>query len=50
MNATDAVRFFHACKAKAAVPYHVGMFDGHTQELFEDKNKIILELYEEKEI
>jgi L-ascorbate 6-phosphate lactonase len=50
MNATDAVRFFHDCKAKAAVPYHVGMFDGHTQELFEDKHKIILELYEEKEI
>ena len=47
MNATDAVRFFKACGAAAAAPYHIGMFDNHTHELFEDDNKIILKIYEE---
>ena len=50
MNATDAVRFFRAVRAKHAVPYHIGMFDGLTHEVFQEKNKIVFELYKEKEI
>jgi L-ascorbate metabolism protein UlaG (beta-lactamase superfamily) len=50
MNVTDAVRFFKDCGAKKAVPYHVGMFDEQTPEIFECENKIILEIYKEREI
>ena len=50
MNATDALRFFKRCGAKKAVPYHVGMFDDLTSEIFESKDKINLEIYKEKEV
>ena len=50
MNEVDAVRFFRACGAKRAVPYHVGMFDDKTPFIFGDENKIILEIYKEREI
>ena len=50
MNEVDAVRFFKACGAKRAVPYHVGMFDEKTPDIFDDENKIILEIYKESEI
>ena len=50
MNEVDAVRFFRACGAKRAVPYHVGMFDDKTPCIFNDDNKIILEIYKEREI
>ena len=50
MNATDAVRFFKDSGAKIAVPYHVGMFDELTPLVFDNENKIVLEVYEEREI
>ena len=50
MNEVDAVRFFHDCGAKTAAPYHVGMFDEKTPCIFDDENKIILEIYKEREI
>lgn len=50
MNATDARRFSQRCGAKSVVPYHIGMFDHHTHELLKAENKIILEVYQEKEI
>ena len=50
MNETDAVRFFHACGARWAVPYHIGMFDGKTTDIFDDENKITLEIYKEREL
>lgn len=50
MNAQDAVRFFRNCKAKTAVPYHVGMFDEKTPNIFEDARKIVLEIYKEREV
>jgi len=50
MNATDAVRFFKDSGAKRAVPYHVGMFDSKTADIFDDENKIILEVYKESEL
>lgn len=50
MNETDAVRFFRACGARRAVPYHVGMFDSKVPDIFDDKNKIILEVYKEIEV
>ena len=50
MNEVDAVRFFKACGAKCAVPYHVGMFDEKTPDIFDDENKITLEIYKETEI
>ncbi len=50
MNATDAVRFFRKCGAKKAVPYHVGLFDELSTDIFEDENKLILKLYEETEV
>ena len=36
--------------AKKAVPYHVGTFDEKTPCIFDDENKIILEIYKEREI
>lgn len=50
MNATDAVRFFKCCGARRAVPYHVGMLDDMSHGIFDVKEKIILEIYEEKEV
>ena len=50
MNETDAVRFFHACGARRAVPYHVGMFDEKSPEIFKADNRIILDIYKETEI
>ena len=50
MNETDAVRFFRACGARWAVPYHVGMFDSKTTDIFNDENKIVLEVYKESEL
>ena len=50
MNVTDATRFFKRCGAKRAAPYHVGMFDSLSPEIFDDKNKITLKIYEETEI
>lgn len=50
MNVTDAVRFFKDSGAKWAVPYHVGMFDSKTADIFDDENKIILEVYKESEL
>ena len=50
MNAIDAARFFRDCGAKSAVPYHVGMFDEISPEILEVKEKIILEIYKEKEV
>jgi len=50
MNEVDAVRFFKNCGAKKAVPYHVGMFDEKSPELFDTDNRIILNIYEEKEV
>ena len=50
MNVTDAVRFFKDCGARWAVPYHVGMFDSKTTDIFNDENKIILEVYKESEL
>ena len=50
MNVNDAVRFFKNSGAKAAVPYHVGMFDEKTPEIFDADNRIILEIYQETEV
>ena len=50
MNATDAVRFFRAVGAKRAVPYHVGMFDKLSPEIFGDEHRLILKFYEETEV
>ena len=50
MNATDAVRFFKATGAKRAVPIHVGMFDEYTPEIFDSEDRLVLEVYREKEI
>jgi len=50
MNVNDAVRFFKNSGAKAAVPYHVGMFDEKTPEIFDADNRIILEIYKETEV
>ena len=50
MNATDALRFFKATGAKRAVPIHVGMFDEYTPEIFESEDRLVLEVYREKEI
>jgi L-ascorbate metabolism protein UlaG (beta-lactamase superfamily) len=50
MNAEDGERFFKNCGAKRAVPYHVGMFDELSAEIFKANEKIILEIYKEKEV
>ena len=50
MNLEDAARFFKDLGANAAVPYHVGMFDDISREDFRAENKIILKVYEEREI
>ena len=50
MNEEDAVRFFKKSGAKTAVPYHVGMFDEKTPEMFDADNRIILEIYKETEV
>ena len=50
MNTTDASRFVRDCGAKVAVPYHVGMFEEYSPEIFDAENRIILNAYEEQEI
>ena len=50
MNVNDAARFFKKIGAKTAVPYHVGMFDEKTPEMFDADNRIILEIYKETEV
>ena len=50
MNEEDAVRFFKKSGAKAAVPYHVGMFDEKSPEMFDADNRIILEIYKETKV
>lgn len=50
MNATDAARFVEVCGAHTAVPYHFGMFDELSSDIFNVKEKIILEIYKEKEV
>ena len=50
MNVNDAARFFKKSGAKTAVPYHVGMFDEKTPEMFDADNRIILEIYKETEV
>ena len=50
MNVEDAMRFFSDCGAEKAVPYHVGMFDEKTQDIFVAEDRIILEIYKEREI
>ena len=50
MNATDGARFAKMCGARLAVPYHVGMFDEKTVDIFDAENKLSLEIYKETEI
>lgn len=50
MNVDDAVRFSRDCRAKRAVPYHVGMFDELSPESFNADNRLILKIYKETEI
>jgi len=50
MNVSDAVRFFRKSGAKKAAPYHVGMFDELSTDIFEDENKLLLKIYEETEV
>ena len=50
MNALDAERFAKVCGAKKAVPYHIGMFDELSADIFKSENKTVLELYKGKEI
>ena len=50
MNVCDAKRFFAACRAKTAIPYHYGMFDEIDPASFDTPNKILLKEYVEKEI
>ena len=50
MNVEDAVRFFRNSGAAQAVPYHVGMFDELSPEIFGDEHRMILKAYEEIEI
>lgn len=49
MNACDAARFCADCKAKKVVPYHVGMFDELSPDLLAVENKVVLEIYKERE-
>ena len=49
MNASDAERYASASGAKAAVPYHIGMFDELTHSVFKAENKVALEIYKGKE-
>ena len=50
MNADDALRFAERTGAKHAVPIHIGMFDELSPEIFEAENRLVLEVYEEREI
>jgi L-ascorbate metabolism protein UlaG (beta-lactamase superfamily) len=50
MNAADAERFAASCGAKKAVPYHIGMFDELTHDIFKAENKEALEIYKGKEM
>ena len=46
MNETDAVRFFRACGARRAVPYHTGMFDGKTTDIYDMEKLSSRDLYD----
>lgn len=50
MNMTDAARFVSHIGAKTAIPIHIGMFDNISAHDFECRNKMILNLYEEKQL
>ena len=50
MNAVDAERFAKNSGAKAAVPYHIGMFDELSHDIFKAENKVVLEIYKGKEM
>ena len=50
MNATDALRFASRTGARRSVPIHVGMFDELSPEIFEAENRLILEMYQEREV
>lgn len=50
MNPSDAERFFYECGAEKAIPYHIGMFDEITPEIFNVPNKLTLNVFEEQEI
>ena len=50
MNACDAERFATASGAKHAVPYHIGMFDELSADIFKAENKLTLEIYKGKEM
>ena len=50
MNSCDAERFANRCGARVAVPYHIGMFDELSADVFKAENKIVLEIYKGKEM
>ncbi|MBO5939109.1 MAG: MBL fold metallo-hydrolase [Clostridia bacterium] len=50
MNADDALRFAECTGAKRAVPYHIGMFDELTPEIFGAEQRLVLKIYEETEV
>ena len=47
MNVRDAERFAKRTGATKAVPIHVGMFDGHTPDIFKADNRVLPEIYKE---
>lgn len=47
MNMTDAERFTKKVNPKYVVPFHIGMFDNLSAEIFNADNKIIPKIYEE---
>ena len=50
MNACDAKRFFEACGAKTAIPYHYGMFDEIDPAVLDLPCVTVLEEHKKKEI
>ena len=47
MNMHDAARLAKDCKARQAVPIHIGLFDSLKPEDFPCENKLVLSMYEE---
>lgn len=47
MNMQDALKFAKRVNAKRVVPIHIGMFDELTAESFNQKNKVIPQIYKE---
>ena len=45
MNATDAARFAKRIGAKITVPFHIGMFDELSADIFEYENKTVPKLW-----